>query len=483
MSEAATAPVEVRRTGLSVRTRLTLALALLSALALTLAGALVYALESSRIHDRMVEQADQEFAEFDKLQRTGVDPRTGEPFADLTALMRVFLQRNVPSDDEVLAGWIGDRPTATLVLSDRGSIADDQAVVEAVNARLTSGGDVRVQTAAGDILVSVQPVTHGPSGESGALVVLSMFRGSYQDLNSLMRTYVIVAFLSLLAITALAAWQAGRLLAPLRRLDETARDISVSDLSLRIPESGNDDITRLTRTVNQMLERLEDAFAEQRLFLDAAGHELKTPLTILSGHLELLDPDDPDEVAATRALLLDELDRMSRLVKDLIQLAKSSRPDYVVPEPVDLRLLIGTVLAKASGLADRRWIDDGSPDVIAQLDEQRITQALLQFADNAVKHTDVGDEIGVGARRLDGRIELWVRDTGDGVPEKDRARVFERFARSHVRSGDEGFGLGLSLVLAIAEAHDGSAHHSPEPDGGSRFVITLPLKEDSWPAS
>src|SRR5690606_30836846 len=113
------------------------------------------------------------------------------------------------------------------------------------------------------------------------------------------------------------------------------------------------------------------------------------------------------------ALLLDELDRMSRLVKDLIQLAKSSRPDYVVPEPVDLRLLIGTVLAKASGLADRRWIDDGSPDVIAQLDEQRITQALLQFADNAVKHTDVGDEIGVGARRLDGRIELWVRDTGD----------------------------------------------------------------------
>lgn len=483
MSEAAPAPVELRRPGLSVRVRLTLALTLLSALALTLAGALVYALEASRIHDSAVEQANQEFAEFDKLQRTGVDPRTRKPFADLTALMRVFLQRNVPSDEEVLAGWVGDRPTATLVLSDRGSIADDPAVVEAVNARLTTGGDARVQTPAGDILVSVQPVTHERSGESGALVVLTMFRSSYADLHSLMRTYVIVSLLSLLAITALGAWQAGRLLAPLRRLDETTRDISVSDLSLRIPESGNDDITRLTRTVNQMLERLEQAFDEQRLFLDAAGHELKTPLTILSGHLELLDPDDPDEVAATRQLLLDEIDRMSRLVKDLIQLAKSARPDYVVPEPVDLALLTGTVLAKASGLADRRWVNDGSPDAVAHLDDQRITQALLQFADNAVKHTDVGDEIGVGAQLVGDHVELWVRDTGDGVPEKDRARVFDRFARSHVRSGDEGFGLGLSLVLAIAEAHGGTALHRPEPDGGSRFVITLPLKEDSWPAS
>ena len=116
-------------------------------------------------------------------------------------------------------------------------------------------------------------------------------------------------------------------------------------------------------------------------------------------------------------------------------------------------------------------------------DEQRLTQALLQLADNAVKHTDVGDRIGVGAHRVGDRVELWVRDTGDGVPERDRDRIFERFARSSVRSGDEGFGLGLSLVLAIAEAHGGSTDYRPEPGGGSRFVITLPIEEDPWPAS
>ena len=491
MTDAAEA-AEVRRSrrpGLSVRIRLTLALALLSALALTLVGGLVFAVESSRLHDQAVEHADQEFAEFDQLQRTGIDPETREPFADLRALFEVFLKRNVPSDQEVLVGWVGE--TAELVsLSEHRELArqrhtgqPDPAVADAVTARLETGGDVRVETSAGDVLVSVQPVTHTRSGESGALVVLTVFHESYADLRSLMRTYVLVALLSLAAITALAAWQAGRLLSPLRRLDATAREITVSDLSLRIPETGNDDITRLTRTVNQMLDRLEHAFADQRLFLDAAGHELKTPLTVLRGHLELLDPDDADEVAQTRQLLLDEIDRMSRLVNDLIQLAKSARPDFVVPEPVDLNLLTGTVLAKISALADRTWVDDGSPDLVVSLDEQRITQALLQLADNAVKHTDTGDEIGVGAARVDGQVELWVRDAGDGVPEQDRERIFDRFARSNVRAGDEGFGLGLSLVQAIAEAHGGVASHRPEPGGGSRFLITLPLEEDSWPAS
>ncbi|WP_235738930.1 sensor histidine kinase [Nocardioides alcanivorans] len=481
MVDAPANPPRSRRPGLSVRIRLTLALALLAALAMALVGALVYAVESSRLHDQAVEHADQEFAEFAKLQSTGIDPDTRQPFADLKSLFRVFIQRNVPSDAEVLAGWLLDQ--AELVsLSAHGNLAKEPAVVDAVNARVVNGGDTTVDTSDGEVLVSVQPVTHTRSDETGALVVITVFGETHDELRSLMRTYVLVSLLALAVITALAALQAGRLLSPLRRLDDTAREISGSDLSLRIPETGNDDITRLTRTVNQMLDRLESAFADQRLFLDAAGHELKTPLTVLQGHLELMDPSDPVEVAETQRLLLDETDRMARLVNDLIQLAKSARPDYVRREPVDLHSLISTVLAKASGLADRVWVDDGGPELVLQADEQRLTQALLQLADNAVKHTDTGDEIGVGARSLGSHVELWVRDSGDGVPEADRARIFDRFARSNVRSGDEGFGLGLSLVRAIAEAHDGTVSHEPEPDGGSRFLLTLPL-EDPWPAS
>jgi signal transduction histidine kinase len=111
-----------------------------------------------------------------------------------------------------------------------------------------------------------------------------------------------------------------------------------------------------------MLDRLEAAFVGQREFLDDAGHELKTPLTVLRGHLELLDPDDPEEVAATRELLLDEIDRMSRLVGDLIVLAKSDRPDFLRTRPVDLSTLTTDLLTKARGLGPREWVLDGTGD-------------------------------------------------------------------------------------------------------------------------
>ena len=230
-----------------------------------------------------------------------------------------------------------------------------------------------------------------------------------------MRTYIVVALLSLLVITAFAAAQSGRLLAPLRTLRETADEITDTDLSRRLPVTGNDDITALTRTVNRMLDRLEAAFVGQRQFLDDAGHELKTPLTVLRGHLELLDVGSPEEIAETRELLLDEIDRMSRLVGDLILLAKSDRPDFVTPRPVDLTGLTVDVLAKARGLGDRAWTLDETASVTVAVDEQRLTQALLQLCDNAVKHTGPGDVVALGSSYDAATARLWVRDTGPGV--------------------------------------------------------------------
>jgi signal transduction histidine kinase len=229
-----------------------------------------------------------------------------------------------------------------------------------------------------------------------------------------------------------------------------------------------------------MLDRLEAAFVGQRQFLDDAGHELKTPLTILRGHLELLDPSSPAETAETRTLLLDEVDRMSRLVQDLILLAKSDRPDFLSLGEADLADLVTSVLAKARALGDRSWQLDsethatnGHPVVV---DEQRLTQALLQLADNAVKHTAPGQEIGIGAAIDETELRLWVRDTGRGVAEQDRERIFERFGRSTVESDDEGFGLGLSIVSAIATAHAGTAYvEDPDEGPGARFVMSLPV--------
>ena len=237
-------------------------------------------------------------------------------------------------------------------------------------------------------------------GETGALIVVTYYGDARAGLMDTIQTYIVVALLSLLVITAFAAAQSGRLLAPLRTLRETADEITDTDLSRRLPETGNDDITALTRTFNRMLDRLEAAFVGQRQFLDDAGHELKTPLTVLRGHLELLDVGSPAEIAETRELLLDEIDRMSRLVGELILLAKSDRPDFVTPRPVDLAGLTVDTLAKARGLGDRAWTLDETASVTVPLDEQRLTQALLQLCDNAVKHT--------GARRR-GRPRVVVR--------------------------------------------------------------------------
>jgi signal transduction histidine kinase len=204
---------------------------------------------------------------------------------------------------------------------------------------------------------------------------------------------------------------------------------------------------------------------------------------VLRGHLELIDQGDAEDVAQTKELLLDEVDRMSRLVNDLILLAKSRRPDFLATSTVGVDRLTHTLLAKARALGDRAWELDGAADLLFTVDEQRITQAVLQLADNAVKHTGDGDVVALGSSYDGEALRLWVRDTGPGVPPDDREHIFGRFGRSHVRPGDEGFGLGLSIVAAIAEAHGGTVHCEDAVPTGARFVITLPRQEDAWPTS
>jgi two-component system, OmpR family, sensor kinase len=475
-----------RRSGrlsqVSVRTRIAAVIALLTAVAMAGAGLLVYALESSRIERAVTSQINQEIAEFRELR---TDPDTGRPFDDVESVLRVFLTRNVPDDDEMLVGYVDGARTQRTANRYGQEFLDEPAYLRALEARADDGGTTVIESERfGEVWMTLVPVRNAQ--DRGSLVIVNFLADEHDELDSTMRTYSVVAFLSLLLITGIAGLQSGRLLAPLRTLEETARDISTTDLSRRIPERGNDDITTLTRTINTMFERLDEGFRDQRQFLDDAGHELRTPLTVLRGHLELLDHDNPEELAETQELLLDEVDRMSRLVGDLILLAKSRRPDFLVLGEIDLEVLTQSVLAKARGLGDRAWTLDGSATGTATLDEQRITQALLQLADNAVKHTDAGAEIAVGSARDGDAVRFWVRDTGDGIDPADRETVLQRFGRSRVRPGDEGFGLGLSIVHAIVEAHGGDVAIRDAQPHGAHVEITLPdrtTKEPTWPRS
>lgn len=466
-----------------VRVRLTAVVALLVTAALAGAGLIVYFVEIGRIDASVAREVEQELNEFALLRDEGKDPETGQPFTPWS-LLYTFLSRNVPDDDEMLVGWLNGEPE---IYYPKDPLLDDSAFLEVAARVAEQGGTEWLDTEWGEVRVTGQPLAE--SGDVvGALLVVAFLDEDRAELLDTMRTYTIVALLSLFVVTAVAGWQSDRLLRPLRVLRDTAEGIGTSaDLSRRIPVRGNDDITALTRTFNGMIDQLEAAFAGQRQFLDDAGHELKTPLTVLRGHLELLETGSPEEIAETRDLLLDEVDRMSRLVGDLILLAKSNRPDFVALSPAEVGPLTSGVLAKARALGDRRWMLDEAADVVAHIDEQRITQAVLQLCDNAVKHTVPSDEIAIGSADDGDRLRLWVRDTGPGVPPEHREHIFERFGRARHSSGDEGFGLGLSIVRAIATAHGGTVHVEEAAPRGACFVLTLPrtrpTEEDAWPGS
>jgi two-component system OmpR family sensor kinase len=472
-----TPPARSTLSRLSVRQRLTATIALLTTLALVVVGLTLYAIESRRV-DRAIESSlVQELGEFRALQQNEVDPQTGRPFASSDRLLQVFLERNLPEAHEQLFAF----PSAgkpTYQGDPDPELQRSKEFPALVSELAKSGGTRTLQLAGRQYRVAVLPVRAGD--ENGSFVVVHDVSASRDELRALMTTYALLAALSVVLIAGLASWSAGRLLRPVRRLRETAQGISDGDLSARLEVTGHDDLSDLQRTFNAMLDRLESAFVTQRQLLDDAGHELRTPLTVLSGHLEVLDLDDPDDVAATRELLMDEVDRMARLVDDLLMLAKARRPDFVRPQATDVEALTQGALDRARALADRRWVLDDVARAIVPLDGQRITQALLQLSANAAKHTSAGDEIGIGSRLHAGRVELWVRDTGTGVDPAIASEIFDRFARGD--DSDDGFGLGLSIVSAIAEAHRGDVVLDPPPppqhDGeaatGAVFRLRLP---------
>jgi len=237
---------------------------------------------------------------------------------------------------------------------------------------------------------------------------------------------------------------------------------------------GDDELAELGRTFNAMLDRLQAAFDAQKDFVSDAGHELRTPITIIRGHLELLG-DDPGERRETVELVCDELDRMSRFVDDLLLLAQAEQADFIQLGEVDLDALTEELLAKAGALAPREWHLQANGIGRLQADRQRLTQALMQLAQNAVQHTQEGDRIALGSALQDGHARLWVADTGPGVPVAERERIFDRFARGSGARRSQGAGLGLAIVRAIAEAHGGRVDlQSTRPDAGATFIVTIP---------
>ncbi|MFC0360252.1 sensor histidine kinase [Kytococcus schroeteri] len=463
-----------RRLGL--RGRIVISMVGIVALALASLIALTYGLVRADNATRANEDVVQELREFRQFTQNGVDPETGEPFADPEGLLETFLSRQQPSSAELIVG----RTQEGQVLQVSGASVGDTRQLLADTALwhdIRSGDSGVVETPLGEARYGNATVTVG--GSRGTLTVLALPHRNDEVLTAVVRRAAPVALVALL-LTGVAAWfLAGRVLTPLRRFQGTAQEISERDLTRRLEVSGNDEVADLGRTFNGVLDRLEEAFASQRQFVDDAGHELRTPITIIRGHLELMG-DDPVEREETLALVTSELDRMSRMVADLLTLAKADRPDHVRRSPQDVAALTLELDSNVQRLGPRDWVLDEVAEGTAAVDGQRLAQAVLQLARNAVQHTAEGDRIHLASRwveREPGRwfLELAVTDHGPGVPAGQEQRVFERFHRSEGASHHHpGAGLGLPIVRAIAEGHGGTVEVSETPGGGATFTLSVP---------
>ncbi|MGH8930308.1 MAG: sensor histidine kinase [Egibacteraceae bacterium] len=413
----------------------------------------------------------------------GRDPETGQVFGnDVARIFDVFLQRNIPSENEAIYTFVGGAPhRANPERAPYDLLQDPQWTSIVASVRVPLRGEHLTPEGPVEYL-AVPLVADGLNQDPGPLgvFVVAQFRDAVaRSLTDVMGVAAFVG-IGMLLLASLLAWAvAGRILKPIRLVTETARDISETDLSRRIEvEQTNDEVSTLARTFNGMLDRIEEAFDVQRQFVDDAGHELRTPITIIRGHLELLSAeDDPRELRQTVDLVTDELDRMARMVQDLLVLAKLQRPDFLDLETVDLGALTKELCVKASALGVREWVVDdvGAGRIVA--DRQRLTQAMMQLAQNATQHTEEGSAIGLGSALADGYALLWVRDAGPGIAEEDHERIFERFARARAsRRRSQGAGLGLSIVRAIAEAHQGRVEVSSESGKGAMFTIVMPTE-------
>lgn len=397
--------------------------------------------------------------------------------ADLSEIFQLYVNRRVPEDDTIFLTFLGDQFYLSNIEILPEFLQPNSETIRYFLARTqaTENAQETNDPEFGTMLYYVQPI-QVKGVRLGTFVTLHMNAGERQEAFDALAT-VFQIMLLVLALALILAWLiAGRVLAPLRLLVNTAQTITETDLTQRIAVQGKGELADLAKAFNEMMDRVEVAFETQRAFINDAGHELRTPITIIRGHLEVMG-HDPQEQEEALALVMDELDRVSRFVDDLLLLAKAERPDFLQLETIDVRILTEELFSKATALANRHWQIDAVASGRIVGDRQRITEAVMNLAQNATQHTQTSDVIALGSVLTPSGVQIWVRDTGEGVEPEDQQRIFKRFARAaKSRRRSEGAGLGLAIVRAIAEAHGGAILLQSQVDIGSTFTLSLPLE-------
>ncbi len=309
-----------------------------------------------------------------------------------------------------------------------------------------------------------------------------------ERVESTLRTLVLVMGIgdavAIILAMVLHAPLVGAALRPLQKVAVAARRIASGDYSQRVNLAGcaDDEVAQLARSFDEMAEQIQAAFEAQRRFIADASHELRTPLAALDGTLEVLlrgALNDPPTAHRMLRMAHAELQRMSRLVNDLLTLTRMDARPVLKRQPLDLGELLEEVLVEVAPLNRGQEVTfqrNGNLSLVADIDGLR--SVFVNLVGNALKFTQPGDRVMIRARRNGATIEVEVRDTGPGIPPQDLPHIFERFYRASTSRSRQvgGTGLGLAIAKAVVEAHNGTIAAANHPEGGALLRVVLPVE-------
>jgi len=392
----------------------------------------------------------------------------------LAGAVRDWLATNAFSGDELVAVRVG--PTRVLTAAGDLELRDLGVTRNALLSTNSQWLDLTGER--GPSRALVVPLRDG--GDSvGTLVVAISTERIDATLAALLRGMGIAAFAGLAFAAILGFITVRRTLLPLNRVVAAAAAIEeTADVTRRVGYDGpSDEVGTLAATFDAMLGRLEEAFASQRRFLSDASHELRTPLTVVRGQLELLDEQLAD-AASHRAVTIgiDELDRMSRIVEDLLLLARLDEGIGLKREPVEVELVVQEAVLRGMLVAQRDIAVQVEPNLFTVGDFDRLLQVLTNLITNAIHHAGESAKITVSGRRSSGATVIEVSDNGRGIPPEDIAHVFERLYRGSRPQTDTpaGAGLGLAIAASLTRAMGGGIRVVSTPGVGTTFTVTMP---------
>ena len=444
---------------LPLRVRLTIAFAAVMTVVLGTAGVILYGQFASDL------DAD-------------IDSALGSQAHDIAALVAAGRGASAVDSSGERFAQIYARDGAVLASTPR---ARGIRLLTTDQARRAARGELKAgDTAIAGVRARVRARAVRTPGDPAAVAVAETLERRDHALSRL-RTLLLLAGPLALLLASIAGYElAGAALRSVERMRARAERITEHDLSERLPvPEANDEIGALGRTLNAMLERVEEAVARERRLVGDASHELRTPLSTLRAEVDLalMGERDPGELRAALESAAEEAERMTRLADDLLVLARADQGRLPIhAEPVRAGDLLDEVAARAAAAAavpGRRIATDGDADLVALVDRDRALQALDNLVTNALRYGD--GTITLGARADGDMVELHVTDEGRGFTPGLIAHAFERFGRGDdARSSGSGSGLGLSIVEALAAAHGGRAQARNRPGGGADVWIAVP---------